>query len=251
MTFPTDEEISSAWEIGFLKSQSDFRELGIKPDSEDEADLSNNWFFCPHEIDSTTEEGIYAQMWQDGDNLDIAAGVVNEAEDRHVVPPQNNDNNMADNYFEQYPELGLHLRQLSDQNHLRESDLSVDTNRYCQLSSQRHFKLTVNINGVVEVHKSTLCSVLNSNPQGLSTDRLKRVRSKTSGTHLIERESGTKMTKTKLSKSWSFLINHQNELCLFDDVAVHVKSNPSGRPSFQLVRVIRMRNYGRGHTEYK
>ena len=74
-------------------------------------------------------------MWQDGDNLDIAAGVVIEAEERHVVSPQNNDNNMAENYFEQYPELGLHLRQLSDQDHLRESDLSVDTNRYCHMTS--------------------------------------------------------------------------------------------------------------------
>ena len=145
-------------------------------------------------------------MWQDGDNLDVAA------KNRHVVPPQNNDNNMADNYFEQYPELGLHLRQLLHQDHLRESDLSADTNRYCQL--------TVNINRVGEVHKSTLCSVLNSNPQGLSTDRLERVRSKTSGTHLTEREIGTN-------------IKHQNELCLFHDVAVQVKSNP-GRPSFQL-----------------
>ena len=80
--------------------------------------------------------------------------------------------------------------------------------------------------------------MLNSNPQGLSTDRLKRLRSKSPGTHLIERESGTN-------------INHQNELCLFDNVAVQVKSNLSGRPSFQLVRVIRMRNYGRGHTEYR
>ena len=178
VTFPTDEEISSAWEIGFRQSQSDLRELGIKPDSEDEADISNNcFFFCRHEIDSTTEAGIYAQMWQDSDNLDIAAGVVIEAEDRHVVPPQNNDKNMAENYFEQCPEPDLHLRQLSDQDHLRESDLSVDANRYCHLSSQRHFKLTVNINGVGDMHKSTLCSVLNSNPQGLSTDRLKRVRS--------------------------------------------------------------------------
>ena len=55
---------------------------------------------------------------------------------------------------------------------------------------------------------------------------------------MIERESGTN-------------INHQNELCLLDDVAVQVKSNPSGRPSFQLVRVVQIRNYGRGHTEYK
>ena len=57
MTFSTDEEISSAWEIGFWKSQSDLMELVIKPDSKDEADLSNNCFF-PHEIDSTTEAGI-------------------------------------------------------------------------------------------------------------------------------------------------------------------------------------------------
>ena len=121
----------------FGKAKVTSGSLEFKPDSEDEADLSNNWLFCSHEIDSTTEAGIYAQMWQDGDDLDIAA------KNRHVVPPQNNDNNMADNYFEQYSELGLHLRQLLDQDHLRESDLSADTNRYCQLSSQRHFKLTV------------------------------------------------------------------------------------------------------------
>ena len=80
-------------------------------------------------------------MWQDGDNLNIAAGVVIETEGRHVVPPQNNDNSMADNYFEQYLELDLHLRQLSDQDHLRDSDLSVDTKTYCHLTSQRHFKV--------------------------------------------------------------------------------------------------------------
>ena len=62
--------------------------------------------------------------------------------------------------------------------------------------------------------------MLNWNPQGLSTDRLERVRSKTSGTHLTEREIGTN-------------ISHQNKLCLFDDVAVQIKSN-RGRPSFQL-----------------
>ena len=57
VTFPTHEEISSAWESGFRQSQGDLRELGIKPDSEDEPDLSNNWFFVHMKLIQQQKQG--------------------------------------------------------------------------------------------------------------------------------------------------------------------------------------------------
>eukprot|EP00112_Aurelia_sp_Birch-Aquarium-sp1_P021779 Seg5940.1 transcript_id=Seg5940.1/GoldUCD/mRNA.D3Y31 product="hypothetical protein" protein_id=Seg5940.1/GoldUCD/D3Y31 len=93
-----------------------------------------------------------------------------------------------------FSELGLHFRSLADQ-------LKEDTGD--QTSQANPVKLTVNVPGVGEVHKSTLVGMLNNYPKKISTDRLKRVKS-----------------RVALSDSENI---DGNEIALFDDAAFYIK----------------------------
>ena len=162
--FPDDEEIIKAWSLGLGESQDKMYDLGMKPEGDDEFSDVDKWFYRPHEIDATTEAGLFDQMWQDHDSINVAAGEV-EAADSYDALPQNEINNMAGNLVDNYTDLALHLRQMSDQ------DLN-------ECSSGSKMKLTIKVPGVGEIYKSTVFSLLNSNPEGVSSGRLKRVRSK-------------------------------------------------------------------------
>jgi hypothetical protein len=86
------------------------------------------------------------------------------------------------------------------------------------------------------VHKSTLISMLNADPQ-LSKDRLKRVRF----TGTVE---GTQPSLTPT-------VECRTEVSLFSDVAIFVKDR-AGPAEYRLGRVQRIRNEGsRGMIEYK
>ena len=205
------------------------------PCNDDENDDSNNWFFCPNHTDATTEAGIFQQMWQDNDNLSHAAGIEMEVVgEREEFPPENEGNNMSGNFADQYPELALHLHNVSDPDMISESQESLNMEANQESSSgdnsNTKVKLTLKVNGVGEVHKSIAFCLLNSSPEGLSTDWLKRVKSRVNN-------------YGKQSEALE-----PDELCLFDDVAFHIKGKP---PKFKIGRVVRMRNKVRGTVEFK
>ena len=89
----------------------------------------------------------------------------------------------------------------------------------------------MNVPSTGEVHKSTIFALLNSNPKGLSSYRIKRVRSK------VAIQAGCREQESE-------------ELSLFDDVGLYIKGKDRP-PAFMLGRVLRMRNMGRGTVEYK
>ena len=108
--FPSDEEISKAWKRAIEECQQKLREIGIRPQDDDENNDRNNWFYFPHRINSTTDAGICDQMWADHDNVDNICGRhVLEAEDIHIELPPNQIVNMATNVVDQYPGLSSHL----------------------------------------------------------------------------------------------------------------------------------------------
>ena len=67
-------------------------------------------------------------------------------------------------------ELGSHLHTVVD-------DIESKTECDFQFHQSVLSKLTLNVQGVGEVHKSTAIAMLHSSPCGISVDRLKRVRS--------------------------------------------------------------------------
>ena len=88
--FPSDEEISKAWKRGIEECWPKLREIGIRPQDDEENNDRKNWFYFPHMINSTTDAGIYDQMWADHDDVDNICGRhVLEAEDIHIELPPN------------------------------------------------------------------------------------------------------------------------------------------------------------------
>ena len=233
--FPSDEEMAKAWEMGLREAQQKLREMGITPQDDDESNDGNNWYFRPHKIDSTTDAGIFAQMWTDHENVgNVCEGMMLEAEDRHEEPPPICDNNMEANYVDQYPELASYLRQMSD----CDSFEAESTTTGSQANSHSLFigskvALTVKVPNIGEVHKSTIFSMLNISPGGISTDRLKRVKSK------IPLDLGQKEKEIR-----------NNEVSLFDDVAIHVKE-ASSSSYFKIGRILRMRNRNKSIVQFR
>eukprot|EP00112_Aurelia_sp_Birch-Aquarium-sp1_P018851 Seg4567.1 transcript_id=Seg4567.1/GoldUCD/mRNA.D3Y31 product="hypothetical protein" protein_id=Seg4567.1/GoldUCD/D3Y31 len=113
----------------------------------------------------------------------------------------------------------------------QEGVLDETSHKNVAQEKQRCVSLTDDVPGVGAVHKSTICSILNSNLDSISKDRLKRVKSKFSGNQKID--------DVILPES----------VALFDDVAVHVREK--GKVSvYKLGCVVRMRNQARGCVEY-
>ena len=75
--------------------------MGISPHGYDEHADQDKWFYHSHEIDATTEAGMFEQMWQDNDNLNLAADEV-EAGDRYDVPLVDQANNMSGNLVNEH-----------------------------------------------------------------------------------------------------------------------------------------------------
>ena len=133
---------------------------------------------------------------------------------------------------QEFSELALHLRMTYDQDLINREGAEPPLPESVIQEKQRCASLTVNVPGVGAVHKSTIFSILNSNPDSISKDRLKRVKSKISG----KQKAGN--------------VIQPESLALFDDVAVHVKENKKASV-YQLGRVVRMRNNAKGCVEYK
>ena len=230
---PHDEEIIKAWSLGLRESQESMRGLGISPHGYDEHADQDKWFYHPHEIDATTKAGMFEQMWQDNDNLDLATDEV-KAGNRYDVPLVDQANNMAGNLVDEYTGLALHLRQIADQDNSESSSQSQTNTDTVTDSSAKH-KLTIKVSGAGEIHKSTVCSLINANPEGVSKDRLKRVKSK--------------VTAVSTHKG-SAALNNSNDLCLFDDIAFFMKDKGQP-PCYGIAHVIRMRNKSKSTVEYK
>eukprot|EP00112_Aurelia_sp_Birch-Aquarium-sp1_P000648 Seg1061.2 transcript_id=Seg1061.2/GoldUCD/mRNA.D3Y31 product="hypothetical protein" protein_id=Seg1061.2/GoldUCD/D3Y31 len=215
--FPSDASFSSAWEKGLKECQDDLRKIGIKPDDELQSSSKNSWFFSPHLINATNETQIMEQMRVDHDNQEISTGNAVSSESRNQEEAIENE---AALYVEQYSELALHLRQVAD-----EIDVCPDD----EIPAVKDVHLTVHVPDVGEIHKSTVFTMLNSSPEGLSKDRLRRVKSK------------------HVNVSSASSVNLANEVGLFDDFAVCLNK----QKTLKLGRIMRMRNKTRNVVEFK
>ena len=237
--FPDDQSIIKYWQLGLQEAQEQLRTLGIRPESNDMDVKRNDWFFYPHRINATTEQGMYQQMWTDLDDIDVAAGIEVEAGDVHEELPQPDCVNLQsvneDQIVNCTSELGSYLREIANsiEEDILEGDAAdtTDTLGGNANSPSDKVKLTVKVPDVGEVHKSTLISMLNSNPSNISTDRLKRVK------------SGSKYSFQEGTISG-------NDIGLFDDVAMYVKDKGK-EPEYKIARIMRIRNRGRSVVEYR
>ena len=157
-----------------------------------------------------------------------------ESNDRHEEPPPICDNNMEEHYVDQYPELASHLRQMSDCDSFEAESATTGSQASSHsLVIRSKVSLTVKVPNVGKVHKSTIFSMLNIAPGGISTDRLKRVKSK------IPLDLGQKEKEIR-----------NNEVSLFDDVAIHV-IEASSSSYFKIGRILRMRNRNKSIVEFR
>ena len=231
--FPNDEEMIKYWDLGLKEAQACMKRSGIKPVNENVDNSANVWFFHPHRIDATTEQRIYQQMWADHDNLDAVARNEFEIQDQHHQQAENIRCNYSENcttdIIDQTSELCSCLHHIAD---CLQEDITADSAQPLLITQGNTVKLTVNVRAVGEVHKSTLVSLLNSSPTGVSSDRLKRV----------------KMGSKNLKEPDINIVG--NEIGLFGDIALHIKDR-NKPPEYKTARVIRMRNQGRATIEYR
>ena len=221
--FPSDAELTRAWETGLSKCKDDLRTVGIVPDNENHEDPSNSWFFAPHSMSATTKKRLHEAMWAGNEFMTEDAEAEADSLDQSI-PIAETVSFEPESYVEEYPDLALHLRHVVN-------EIDEDEEEEVGEKSQTKSKLTVNVPEVGEVHKSTIFTMLNNSPDGLSKDRLRRVRSKHVGLHVSQS------------------VSIANEVGLFDDVAVHSKVDRAH--GIKIGRVIRMRNLGRGAIEFK
>eukprot|EP00112_Aurelia_sp_Birch-Aquarium-sp1_P019908 Seg5017.2 transcript_id=Seg5017.2/GoldUCD/mRNA.D3Y31 product="hypothetical protein" protein_id=Seg5017.2/GoldUCD/D3Y31 len=208
--YPTNDDMVRAWEEGIRMSQQELISCGVGPANTDENDRQNAWFYSPHTIDKKAEKEINDLMHEEETEV--------ENEDSDPSDLSHHEDSIS---MDNFSELGLHFRSLADQ-------LEEDTGD--QTSQADPVKLTVNVPGVGEVHKSTLVGMLNNNPTNISTDRLKRV-------------------KSRVALSVSENIDG-NEIALFDDAAFYIK-NKGNKATFILGKIIRIRNCTKSKVEYK
>ena len=119
----TDQEIVVSWEGGFQQSKQRLKNLGITPDTCDETNPNNSWFFAPHKIQAMTEAGIYAQMWEDNVTLDLAPGAETGDSVSTNGAPFSND----DNFRDQYPQIALHLKRMCNDDQTNEDEIIGET----------------------------------------------------------------------------------------------------------------------------
>ena len=185
--YPTNDDMVRAWEEGIRMSQRELTSCGVGPANADENDDKNAWFYYPHTTDKNIEKEIKDLMHEEESEVENEDSDLNEESCSY----SSHEDSIS---MDTFSELGLHLRSLADQ-------LEEDT--VDQTSQTEEVKLTVNVPGVGEVHKSTLVGMLNQYPTNISTDRLKRV-------------------KSRVTISASENIDG-NEIALFDDAAIYTK----------------------------
>ena len=186
--------MTAAWQDGLTECQVDMRSLGICPAQ----DKDSRWFHEPYKIGATTEAEMYQQMWIDNDNMNAACGLEEvEFHDNYNEDAENDLMNLASD------ELGSHLRHLADTDSLCEAE-TANSSMIESTESIRKKTSTISVPNVSAVHKSTLFSMLNSDPKNLSVDRLKRVRSKNTQSRDKDQDGG-------------------DEIGLLDDIAILIK----------------------------
>ncbi len=223
--FPDDNQLIDAWNAGFRLAQQVLRDVGIKPETNNPADVNNRWFYEPHCITGVTDAQLNREMHTIDDH--VGDGDVREFELAYVQA-DGNGQDVADFPLSHTEDVGRHL-ELHD--HL---SLVVDEVHTDDTVEPHNIKTssTVNVPGHGPVHKSTLVSALNNSPNGnLSLDRISRVR------------YGNNQTKTSRNAE------SPDQIGLFDDVAVYVK-DPGQSPEWRIGRILRMRNKERGTVEY-
>ena len=215
--YPSDCQLTEAWQLGLQQAQAKMRDLGIVPDTDNEAVIQNAWFFSPHRVDATRERDIQRQMAEDdGDNIQVHVVNVNEG------PDVLND-----------AEIGTHLRNIVDVDEVDVESEESDNTKDSISKSSTIISSTLPVPGAGNVHKSTLFSMLNASPSGLSTDRLKRVQAKCITT--------IKPGDEDISSG---------DITLFDDVAIYIKDKGK-QPCYKLARIQRMRNKDRATVDFK
>ena len=212
--YPTTGDMVRAWEEGIRMSQRELTSCGVGPANMDENDDKNAWFYHPHTTDKNIEKAIKDLMHEEESEVENEDSDFNEESCSY----SSQEDSIS---MDTFSELGLHLRSLADQ--LEEE--TVD-----QMSLTEEVKLTVNVPGVGEVHKSMLVGMLNQYPTNISTNRLKRV-------------------KSRVTISASENIDG-NEIALFDDAAIYTK-DLGKKATFILGKVIRIRNCTKLKVEYK
>ena len=153
--FPDDKKIVRYWDIGIKEAQEDLLSVGIVPD-ESKSPEENMWFYRPHVCGSTEVEASL--------NLETDA-CGNADEDKLSIPHQEDSIPVSQPLIDYSQQLGSHLRFVAHDIEREEIDIKGNT-----IQSVSTAKLTVNVNGIGEIHKSTVVSLLNSNPKGLSSD---------------------------------------------------------------------------------
>ena len=185
------------------------------------------------ELMQPQEQQMYQQMWSDHDNLDALAGNEFGIQDQHHQQAENLKCNYSGNctidIIDQPSELGSCLRNIAD---CLQEDITADSAEPLLIVQANTVKLTVNVPGVGYVHKSTLVSLLNSSPTGVSCDWLKPV----------------KMGSKYLQEPDINIVS--NEIGLFDDIALYFKDK-NKPPEYKIARMIRMRNQGRATIQYR
>ena len=147
--FPDDEEMVRYWDIGIKEAQEDLLLVGIKHDETKNRE-ENMWFYYPHKRGSTEEE---------------------ERADHETHEEQEDSISSSLSLIKYTQQLGSHLHFIAEDIKREDTDIERNTKK-----SVSRAKLTVNVKGIGEIHKSTVVSLLNSNPKELSSDRFKRVR---------------------------------------------------------------------------
>ncbi len=56
--FPDNDMLINYWQLGLEEAQDLFRSLGIIPANNNVHETANDWFFKPHKLESTTDNGM-------------------------------------------------------------------------------------------------------------------------------------------------------------------------------------------------
>ena len=225
--FPSDQQISEAWDEGLQIAQHELRFVGIRPEMENPNHDTDDWFYAPHHIQGATDIQIAAEMYRDDNeadvpnNDDIREFQMNvRADDDNFVHDQLG-NNLTANL-----ELRDHFAHLATAIENEENEDEDD-------EEEKHIKrsVTITVPEIGVVHKSTLVSKFNSSPDKLTWDRKIRVR------------HGKRNHTTTSSESSS-------SVRLFDDVGIYIKDRGK-KSEWRIGRVVRIRNKQPNTVDYK
>ena len=212
--FPTDSQLSAAWDNGVLCAQDICTEVGMAPEQEPEDEPSKlkkqfAWFYHPHL--SGKEAAMLAEM-------------ADESEEQCSLVAVNE----------------IHAQLRGEENEDTTDNGETGETDDVSAKDRRMFSPMIKIPGESKyIYKSTLVSLLNSCPDGkLSKDRLVQVK------------SGGKGVSTSTISSPE-VTNYRNDIGLHSDIAILRKENSKYIAVFGRVQRIIKKSGRRGHIEYR